>query len=863
MRPASPFFSCGHRTLRPRVVLALLRVAGCALMAFAGVTLPAASPAPDPATDGMETFPPTWRSDGLYDDEFYPFIDIFGQYRHLTWTDKVASVADLASRFAAEQYEIARLQPTGVSQYGGWKNGPKLESTGFFRTAKLDGKWWLVDPDGYLFHSTGLTTVSSALRTDASGVPALRTGISNRESFFEPLPAAGEPAWTLGLIANETANVASGDYAGQKPLAANFFAINAQRQFGSSSVEALRTATSTLAFDRMRSWGFNTIGAWSDTDLFNRTGRRPYTHMLQPTHPGLINGSTTYLDYFKDAWVTNLRARLNEEVGKTIGDRWNIGYYIDNERDWTKSNVSARSLGLWVLAAPAEAVERYAKKAFRDQLQAKYGMIAALNAQWGVTYASWDDVLTRRDVAPAATGSDADMAAFEVSYAETYFSKCRQVMREIAPQHLYLGCRFTLGARPPVLEVAARYCDVLTMNCYSNTVRLLTGMEDDADVPVMSTEFYFYAHDTGLFADAVGGSAGRDTQAQRESAMKTYFNSSITHPRYVGAHWFQYYDYPPSGRLNSRNMNSNIGFVGITNVPYSGMVNAAREATYAMYRTRFVPPKRQVALDAVVDSALPAYVNGAETTLEVGGARHAYLSFDLASVTSPIERAVLLLTPLEGAALATHELTLVTDTDWTESNLSWTARPADLAPIARWIAKPGLPVEIDITRELRAAFRSNRRLSFRLSSADGSALRYAAREHTTEEWRPQVLFITGPSDIATWRARYFVAGSTQAGNFADPDGDGIVNLLEYAFALSPNEADTAAVWETGVAADGRMTATFYRARADVTYVIEASSDLQQWTVIATNPGSVGSTVTFADSATGWTQRFLRLRVEVP
>jgi len=863
MFPAPHFKSCCSRAGRRLGWRALVRGFGVGCALLAGLALRAASPAPDPATDGMETFPPTWRSDGLYDDEFYPFIDTFGQYRHLTWTDKIASEADLVARFAAEQTEISRLQPTGVSQYGGWKNGPKLEATGYFRTAKLDGKWWLVDPDGYLFHSTGLTTVSSVLRTDVSGVPALRTGISNRENFFEGLPTAGTAPWTLGLIANETATVASGDYTGQKPLAANFFAINAQRQFGSASAEALRTATSTLAFNRMRSWGFNTIGAWSDTDLFNRTGRWPYTHMLQPTHPGLINGSTTYLDYFKDAWVTNLRARLNEEVGKTIGDRWNLGYYIDNERDWTKSNVSARSLGLWVLAAPSETVERYAKKAFRDQLQAKYGTIAALNTQWGVSYASWDDVLTRRDVAPAAAGSDADMAAFEVSYAETYFSKCRQVMREIAPQHLYLGCRFTLGARPPVLEVAARYCDVLTMNCYSNTVRLLAGMEDDADVPVMSTEFYFYAHDTGLFADAVGGSAGRDTQAQREAAMKTYFNSSITHPRYVGAHWFQYFDYPPSGRLNSRNMNSNIGFVGITNVPYSGMVTAAREATYAMYRTRFVPPKRQAALDAVVDSAMPAYVAGAETTLEVGGTRHAYLNFDLSSVTSPVERAVLLLTPLEGAALATHELALVADTGWTETNLNWAARPADLMPLAQWTAKPGLPVEIDITRELRAAFRANRRLSFRLSSTDGSLLRYAAREHATEELRPQVLFITGPADLAAWRDRYFVSGSAQAGNFADPDGDGIVNLLEYAFALSPNEPDASAVWEAGISADGRMTATFYRARADLTYIIEASSDLQQWTTIATNPGTVGSTVTFADSVTGWQQRFLRLRVEAP
>lgn len=846
--------------------LARFRFPALALgLAWLGL-LPAASaqsPAPNAATDGMEVFPPTWRSDGLYDPEFYPFIDVFGQYRHLTWTDKVTGDSDLLAKYAAEQTELALLRPASFGTYGGWKHGPKLEATGFFRTAKVDGKWWLVDPEGYLFHSSGLTTVSSVVRTDASGASAMRTGITNRETFFEPLPATGHPARTLGLLANETATVTSGEYQGQRPLAANFFAMNALKQLPTTvTLEDLRAATTTLAFDRMRSWGFTTIGAWSDPDLFVRAGRQPYTHMLQPTHPGLIRGSTTYLDYFKDAWVTNLRARLNAEVGLTIGDPWNLGYYIDNERDWTKSNVSARSLGLWVLGAPSENLERYAKRAFRDQLQAKYGTIGALNAQWGVTYASWDDVLTRTDVAPAAAGSDADMAAFEVLYAETYFSKCRQVMREIAPQHLYLGCRFTTGARPPVLEVAARYSDVVTINVYGNSVRLLTGMEDDADVPVMCTEYYFYSHDSGLFADAVGSGTERSSQTARASAMKSYIASSATHTRYVGTHWFQYFDYPPSGRLNSRNMNSNLGFVSTANLPYSTMVKAAREANYAMYRTRFAPPKRQVAADAVATSTSPGTPLGTGSYLEVSGTKHAYLRFDLGSVSSPIERAILFLHPLEGDALATHELALVADNAWTEDTLTWNTRPAATATLARWTTKPDLAVEIDITRELREAFRADRRLVFRLSSADGTMLRYAAREHGTDTVRPQILLVTGPATLSEWRAQYFLPDSDQAGNAADPDADGHSNLMEYALALSPHESDATAGPQIGLGPDGRLTATFYRARADVTYSVEASSDLVQWTTLATNPGSAGATVTVTDTATT-SPRFLRLRVSVP
>ena len=34
------------------------------------------------------------------------------------------------------------------------------EKSGYFRTVQRDGRWWLVDPDGQLFLSKGVTTVS-------------------------------------------------------------------------------------------------------------------------------------------------------------------------------------------------------------------------------------------------------------------------------------------------------------------------------------------------------------------------------------------------------------------------------------------------------------------------------------------------------------------------------------------------------------------------------------------------------------------------------------------------------------------------------------------------------------------------------
>ena len=55
-----------------------------------------------------------------------------------------------------ETYTVAQLDgykegaDPGYSKYGGLA-GTKLPATGFFRTAKHQGRWWLVDPEGHLF----------------------------------------------------------------------------------------------------------------------------------------------------------------------------------------------------------------------------------------------------------------------------------------------------------------------------------------------------------------------------------------------------------------------------------------------------------------------------------------------------------------------------------------------------------------------------------------------------------------------------------------------------------------------------------------------------------------------------------------
>ncbi len=492
-------------------------------------------------------------------DQFFPFIDEFGQYIHADWPGKTHSVAELAEHKSAEEKDLAaHASPAGWDQYGGWKDGPALKATGFFYAAKHDGKWWLVDPDGRLFFSNGMDCVTTSEGT---------TRITDRQRWFKDMPAEDSQ---FKDCYRDTGSGLDGYYKGKTSRCFDFGRANLMRKYGTDWQQAF----ADLAHRRLRSWGINTIANWSSPAIYMQK-KTPYTANVN-FRSKQLSGSEGYWGKFRDVFDPDFAAQVKAAMARqadTINDPWCIGYFVDNEISWGDDDVS---LAAAALASPAD---QAAKKAFIDDLKSKYGEVEKLNAAWGTSHASWDDVL-KGTTQPDAKKAHDDLAAFHIKTAEMYFSTIRDAVKAAAPNHMYLGCRFA-WANLPAVQVAAKYCDVVSFNIYRRDV-VNYDYSNVADVPMIIGEFHFGALDRGMFHT---GLVQTENQAQRAEAYRHYVQSVLSDPHYVGCHWFKYMDEPTTGRPHDEE-NYQIGFLDIVDTPYPETIDASRQVGAEMYEYR-------------------------------------------------------------------------------------------------------------------------------------------------------------------------------------------------------------------------------------------------------------------------------------
>ena len=482
-----------------------------------------------------------------------PFIDRFGQYLHADWPGKITEETQLK--------EAARAECTATPLperdiYGGWATGPAQEATGWFRTQKIDGKWWLVTPAGTLFLSFGVDCVGAWEQTF----------VEKRNTWFVWLPEKEEPMGQFYGYCRGAHSMA--DPIGGEGQTFSFYRANLFRKYG----EDWLTKWCETVGPRLKSWGLNTVANWSAAEAIQASGL-PYTASTSLNGAPKIEASRGYWAKIVDVYHPGFR----EEVHKAIramalphaSNPLCLGYFVDNELAWEGVREGVLSSG----------PEQPARAALLNQLRRKYDVIDNLNHAWNCAFATWEDVAVPAKATPPY---DADMSAYLHDFAVTYFTCIRDEIRAAAPHHLYLGCRFAMAPKE-VVSACAEIADIVSFNLYYREVpQVPWGGLAPFDRPALVGEFHFGATDRGMFHP---GLVRTLNQADRAASLARYLASVADNPAFVGCHWFQYVDEPVTGRWYDGE-NYNIGLVDVTDTPYPEMTQAARGALAGIYARR-------------------------------------------------------------------------------------------------------------------------------------------------------------------------------------------------------------------------------------------------------------------------------------
>jgi hypothetical protein len=215
----------------------------------------------------------------------------------------------------------------------------------------------------------------------------------------------------------------------------------------------------------------------------------------------------------------------------------------------------------------------YAKKAWKEYLQQKYGTIARLNGAWGSNYTTFDSDggwpygkgLMDESGHHAWIGDDAvrlsttrpsvaeDMNAFLEIYADRYFQIVHDAIVAAVPNHLVFSPAVMDShgglSRPQILRAAAKYCDVIQVDLNMDRLELLEKTYAETGKPMVAWVGFKANADS-----AISGSTSNDLSAKTQEERGVMYRREVlrlfyyathdgTHP-ILGIDWWEYMDKP-------------------------------------------------------------------------------------------------------------------------------------------------------------------------------------------------------------------------------------------------------------------------------------------------------------------------------
>ena len=433
------------------------------------------------------------------DSEYLTAIsDKFGQSAKFDFPAKVRSDEHLKQLANAE---IAQLEKEGAmaerSKFGGWKSGPKLAATGYFRTEKVNGKWAMVDPEGHLFFSSALANIRIANTTTITGVdfkddavryvdpndvtPEDSLGIRPvskeaqqtryisselRHKMFEWLPAYDDELanhYSYRRVVHKGPVEHGETY--------SFYQANLERRYGETTPESYLADWRDITIKRFQNWGFTSTGNWTGAEFY-QMDRIPYFAN------GWIIGDFKTVTSGHDVWHAMpdafdpefaRRAKITTQViaEEVKNNPWCIGVFIDNEKSWGNMSSVRGRYGIALNTMTRADNDSPTKAEFTRLLKVKYQDISKLNQAWNTNVSSWDEISNGYEIKELNDQLSEDLAELLKAYSNKYFQIVHDALAEVMPNHMYMGVRMAhWGMTPESLDSAKKYVDVMSFNYF-------------------------------------------------------------------------------------------------------------------------------------------------------------------------------------------------------------------------------------------------------------------------------------------------------------------------------------------------------------------------------------------------------------
>jgi hypothetical protein len=334
---------------------------------------------------------------------------------------------------------------------------------------------------------------------------------------------------------------------------------------------------------RLESWGFTTVGGWSD---YPALGQCHNTHVafIPVLAVGMSSGAP-----WRDMWDTNVISQMYQVARDQILPLRNnprvLGYYSDNEMGWW----NAALFNMTLEQPPTSGQRQRLINLLRETYHTNWAELTNDFEPDGVASFKQLDQQGMLYLRPGSQGIRV-CRRFLGLMAERYYSLVREIIHTYDQRGLVLGDRYQSFYYPEVAQAAVPFVDVVSMNLnaawndgtfprnYLGTLHALTGK------PIYVSEFYMSAQDNG------SGNKNDSstfpvvaTQTERAAGFRNTLKALLQTPYVIGADWFQYYDEPTHGRFDGENYN--FGLVDIHDRPYEPLTAAAESLNLAAIKS--------------------------------------------------------------------------------------------------------------------------------------------------------------------------------------------------------------------------------------------------------------------------------------